>query len=59
MKFMRSSRECRAAQDGGDPMGGLVNLVDVAVDFIATLPLALMSFYVTPEKHWNEGMHCR
>ena len=43
MKFMRSSRECRAASDGGDPMGGLANLFDVAVVFIAALLLALMS----------------
>ena len=45
MKFMRSSRECRAASDGGDPMGGLVNLFDMAVVFIAALLLALMSVF--------------
>ena len=49
MKFMRSSRECRAASDGGDPMGGLANLFDVAVVFIAALLLALMSVFDAKE----------
>ena len=44
MRFMRKSREVQL-ESGGDPMGGVANLFDTAVVFIAALLLALLTYY--------------
>ena len=46
---MRNSSEVPAESDGGDPMGGVANLFDTAVVFIAALLLALMTFFEADE----------
>ncbi len=45
MKFMRNYRQTAEAHDPGDPMGGVANLFDTAVIFIAALLLALVTVF--------------
>ena len=45
MKFMREVRDWRKELDSVDPMGGVANLFDTAMVFIAALLLALMTVF--------------